>query len=165
MILKSLRINEFLKKEKNKKLVYVILIIGVILLSLPSFLPQKEAEPSRETVVNERLEERLSDIISEISGVGKVKVMITYKSTSEKRVAKDKNTRNSANEICEEEKNVLLGSGSEQKPFITREEMPKILGVAVVAEGGGRDDVKAEISRAVRALTGVSANNIAVFSR
>ena len=99
MILKSLRINEFLKKEKNKKLVYVILIIGVILLSLPSFLPQKEAEPSRETVVNERLEERLSDIISEISGVGKVKVMITYKSTSEKRVAKDKNTRNSANEI------------------------------------------------------------------
>ncbi len=165
MILKSLRINEFLKKEKNKKLVYVILIIGVILLSLPSFLPQKEVEPSRETVVNERLEERLSDIISEISGVGKVKVMITYKSTSEKRVAKDKNTRNSANEIYEEEKNVLLGSGSEQKPFITREEMPKILGVAVVAEGGGRDDVKAEISRAVRALTGVSANNIAVFSR
>lgn len=165
MLLKSLRINEFLKKEKNKKLVYVILIIGVILLSLPSFLPQKEAEPSRETVVNERLEERLSDIISEISGVGKVKVMITYKSTSEKRVAKDKNTRNSANEIYEEEKNVLLGSGSEQKPFITREEMPKILGVAVVAEGGGRDDVKAEISRAVRALTGVSANNIAVFSR
>lgn len=165
MILKSLRINEFLKKEKNKKLVYVILIIGVILLSLPSFLPQKEAEPSQETVVNERLEERLSDIISEISGVGKVKVMITYKSTSEKRVAKDKNTRNSANEIYEEEKNVLLGSGSEQKPFITREEMPKILGVAVVAEGGGRDDVKAEISRAVRALTGVSANNIAVFSR
>ncbi len=165
MILKSLRINEFLKKEKNKKLVYVILIIGVILLSLPSFLPQKEAEPSRETVVNERLEERLSDIISEISGVGKVKVMITYKSTSEKRVAKDKNTRNFANEIYEEEKNVLLGSGSEQKPFITREEMPKILGVAVVAEGGGRDDVKAEISRAVRALTGVSANNIAVFSR
>ena len=165
MILKSLRINEFLKKEKNKKLVYVILIIGVILLSLPSFLPQKEAEPSRETVVNERLEERLSDIISEISGVGKVKVMITYKSTSEKRVAKDKNTRNSANEIYEEEKNVLLGSGSEQKPFITREEMPKILGVAVVAGGGGRDDVKAEISRAVRALTGVSANNIAVFSR
>lgn len=165
MILKSLRINEFLKKEKNKKLVYVILIIGVILLSLPSFLPQKEAEPSRETVVNERLEERLSDIISEISGVGKVKVMITYKSTSEKRVAKDKNTRNSANELYEEEKNVLLGSGSEQKPFITREEMPKILGVAVVAEGGGRDDVKAEISRAVRALTGVSANNIAVFSR
>ena len=165
MILKSLRINELLKKEKNKKLVYVILIIGVILLSLPSFLPQKEAEPSRETVVNERLEERLSDIISEISGVGKVKVMITYKSTSEKRVAKDKNTRNSANEIYEEEKNVLLGSGSEQKPFITREEMPKILGVAVVAEGGGRDDVKAEISRAVRALTGVSANNIAVFSR
>ena len=165
MILKSLRINEFLKKEKNKKLVYVILIIGVILLSLPRFLPQKEAEPSRETVVNERLEERLSDIISEISGVGKVKVMITYKSTSEKRVAKDKNTRNSANEIYEEEKNVLLGSGSEQKPFITREEMPKILGVAVVAEGGGRDDVKAEISRAVRALTGVSANNIAVFSR
>ena len=165
MILKSLRINEFLKKEKNKKLVYVILIIGVILLSLPSFLPQKEAEPSRETVVNERLEERLSDIISEISGVGKVKVMITYKSTSEKRVAKDKNTRNSANEIYEEEKNVLLGSGSEQKPFITREEMPKILGVAVVAEGGGRDDVKAEISRAVRALTGVSANNRAVFSR
>lgn len=165
MILKSMRINEFLKKEKNKKLVYVILIIGVILLSLPSFLPQKEAEPSRETVVNERLEERLSDIISEISGVGKVKVMITYKSTSEKRVAKDKNTRNSANEIYEEEKNVLLGSGSEQKPFITREEMPKILGVAVVAEGGGRDDVKAEISRAVRALTGVSANNIAVFSR
>lgn len=165
MILKSLRINEFLKKEKNKKLVYVILIIGVILLSLPSFLPQKEAEPSRETVVNERLEERLSDIISEISGVGKVKVMITYKSTSEKRVAKDKNTRNSANEIYEEEKNVLLGSGSEQKPFITREEMPKILGVAVVAEGGGRDDVKAEISRAVRALTGVSANNVAVFSR
>lgn len=165
MILKSLRINEFLKKEKNKKLVYVILIIGVILLSLPSFLPQKEVEPSRETVVNERLEERLSNIISEISGVGKVKVMITYKSTSEKRVAKDKNTRNSANEIYEEEKNVLLGSGSEQKPFITREEMPKILGVAVVAEGGGRDDVKAEISRAVRALTGVSANNIAVFSR
>ena len=137
----------------------------MILLSLPSFLPQKEVEPSRETVVNERLEERLSDIISEISGVGKVKVMITYKSTSEKRVAKDKNTRNSANEIYEEEKNVLLGSGSEQKPFITREEMPKILGVAVVAEGGGRDDVKAEISRAVRALTGVSANNIAVFSR
>lgn len=165
MTLKSFKINDLFKKEKNKKLIYIILMVGVILLSLPSFLPEKKAVSNEESVINERLEERISDIISEISGVGKVKVMITYKSTSEKRVAKDKNIRSSENEKYAEEKNVLLGSGGEQKPFVTKEEMPKILGVAVVAEGGGRDDVKAEISRAVRALTGVSANNIAVFPR
>ena len=59
----------------------------------------------------------------------------------------------------------FLGSGSSQKPYVLREENPRVMGVVVVAKGGGDVKIKREITDAVKALCGIGANNIKVFER
>lgn len=159
-------INDIFKgKNKNNSIVYLIVIIGVFFLCIGSFVPQKDAsKPQAETKINENLERRLSDILSKIGGVGDVHVMITYKSSASKATAKDKTLEQSENENKLSEENIIIG-GSGGAPFIIREDMPKILGVVVVAEGAENTSTKKQILDAVKALTGVSAACIGVFAK
>ncbi|MBO4897763.1 MAG: hypothetical protein J5590_05650 [Clostridia bacterium] len=163
----NFRLNDIFKgKNKNITVIYVIVIIGVLFLCIGSFTPQKSAPKSGDTAnINENLEKRISDILSKISGVGDVHVMITYKSSAMKATAKNKTLETSGDISKLSEENVILGSGSSSSPFIIREDMPKIQGVVVVAEGAENAAVKKEITDAVRALTGASAANIGVFPR
>lgn len=166
MKLKSEKIDGFLSKKKNITLIYIIVIIGVLLLSISSFLPQDEPKSdTASAALNEKLEQRLSEALSQIRGVGKAHVLITYKSTASSVTAKDTRESSSSASTDREEKNVIIGSGSAQRPFVLKEEMPKVMGVIVVAEGGNDAGIKREIIQAVKALTGASANNIGVFPK
>ena len=162
----NFRINDIFKcKNKNITVVYLIIIIGVFFLCIGSFVPQKDTSKAQtETKINENLENRLAGILSKIGGVGDVHVMITYKSSASKATAKDKTLEQSDTESRLSEENIICG-GSGGTPFIIREDMPKILGVVVVAEGAENINLKKQIIDAVKALTGVSANNIGVFAK
>ncbi len=182
MILKSTNegglFSEFLKNKKNIRIVYVILIIGIALLSFSSFVPEKKtvSETSMD-MIDYETEKKLQKILSEMEGVGSADVMITYKSKGEVVPAVNKNekgerenegeggTSRDRESLEKQEELVLTGSGSSQSPFILKELTPMVQGVIVIAQGGNNPVVKQNIVEAVTVLTGVPPHNVGVFSK
>ncbi len=121
------------------------------------------------------LERQLGQILAEMEGVGKVEVMITLQDDGERIVEKDI-TRNSQEvlegdgETKRETRESLYQEGSvfgqetgqEGQPFVSKEVVPKVEGVLVVAEGGGNAKTVKNISDAVLALFPVEVHKIKV---
>ena len=116
----------------------------------------------------EYLEQRLEDILKTMDGVGNVRVMITVKDKGEKVVAKDNTTSNSSttsedglvsNDYSSESTTVYDG---EDTPYETKELLPEVERVVVVAEGAGNAAVETEIYETVMALFEVDAHKISV---
>ena len=132
--------------------------------------------PSANTAVYEKqLERRLTEVLQTMEGVGRVEVMITIKDSGESIVEKDSakseretmeedgSAKRTEQEVQSQEETVFSGSGSSgQKPFVTKSVSPRIEGVLVVAEGGGKPAVVKNISDAVLALLPVEVHKIKV---
>ncbi|PYG86815.1 stage III sporulation protein AG [Ruminiclostridium sufflavum DSM 19573] len=121
---------------------------------------------------------RLKAILSQISGAGKVDVMITFYSGNEFIPAADVNT--SENDTQEKDKEggsrVIKQTDKEsttiyqevdgvKKPFIIKEILPKVKGVVVVADGAADAEVKADLVKATEALLDIAVHKIQVFQR
>lgn len=137
-------------QNRNNRLMLVILIIGVVIIMFSGGTKKTESDGFD---LNEFSggEERLSEILSQIDGVGNVSVMISYASTPEKDIAYDSgNTR-------------AVTAGGEV--MIKRELYPKVEGVIVTADGAGDTAVRNKIKEAVIAITGASAHRVCVYER
>lgn len=177
----------FRNKEKKAVLNFItILVIGVLMIIMSNtiFKTGKETIKKSEQNVSEvklvndesgdfdyKLEKKLEEALSNVEGVGKVKVMITLKSGREIVVAEDTSIdKSESNEggsegrkttaVKEENKKILLESN---QPLILKEIQPKIEGVIVIAQGGGNAEVKNSIIKAVQALLNVEAHKIEVL--
>lgn len=130
-----------------------------------------ESEESNNTIVDE-----LEDILSNINGVGKVKVMITYSETSKTvPVYNEESSQQDTEETDSEggtrkitqtdtKKEVIYEENGEQKTLITRSVIsPTVEGAIITAEGAGDITVKTNIIQAVSAVTGLSTHKIQVF--
>lgn len=130
-----------------------------------------ELEESNNTIVDE-----LEDILSNINGVGKVKVMITYSETSKTvPVYNEESSQQDTEETDSEggtrkitqtdtKKEVIYEENGEQKTLITRSVIsPTVEGAIITAEGAGDITVKTNIIQAVSAVTGLSTHKIQVF--
>lgn len=125
------------------------------------------------TIDNSDLEKRLENILSKISGVGKVSVLLTYTQTSSKIPIYNINSSTStieekdttgASKITETE-NLQKEVVSDNDKGITTEKivMPIVEGAIVIAEGASNSSVKTNIISAVEAVTGVATHKIQVF--
>ena len=123
------------------------------------------------------LQSNLERILSNIDGVGKVSVLLTYSESSElvplydetksettteeadtsggKRTTTDTNTQKSA---------IMQENSSGEKSIITQKTVsPKMEGAIITAEGGENANVKTQIIQAVEAATGLATHKIQVF--
>ncbi len=121
------------------------------------------------------LEQRLTETLSQISDVGKVKVMITLKSSSELVVEKEEPVKRSTtnesdsqggsrivSQMETEENTVYRTEGSTSEPYVIKTLPPQVEGVVVVAEGAGNGTVNRTIVEIVQALFGVEAHKVKV---
>lgn len=124
------------------------------------------------------LEARLEGILSQLSGAGRVRVMITGKDNGEKVVEKDVPSQNSSvqeegegggsvrtsSDETREETTVYVRDGNGlETPYVRQELSPNITGVLVLAEGGDNAVVEKNITDAVKALFGLEAHKIKVM--
>ena len=125
------------------------------------------------------LEKRVEDTLECVEGVGKVKVMLTLKSSEEKVVEKD--SQREENEITEEDskggsrvsedRSLSHTSIYEQKadgtqtPYVSKEMAPEIEGMVIAADGGDDPVVVKNLTEAVQALFGVEAHKIKIMKR
>lgn len=121
------------------------------------------------------LEKRLTDALSQMANVGKVKVLITLKASEELVLEKDSSISRSVtdekdaqggsrsiNEMTSEENTVYSTEGAYSEPYVVKIYAPKIEGVLVVAEGAGSGTVNRTIVEIVQALFGVEAHKVMV---
>ncbi|MDO5555765.1 MAG: hypothetical protein Q4G09_03710 [Clostridia bacterium] len=126
--------------------------------------------------VEYNLEQSLEDILSMISGVGKVKTLLTYSETSEV-VAMYNETYTSSNteetdtsggtrkiEQIDTNKEIIYEETNGEKAPITQKIiMPKIEGAIITAQGAKNANIKTSIIQAVSAATGLPTYKIQVF--
>lgn len=182
-----------LKKPKKEQLV-VLLLFGVLLvvIALPTTTgtmgaDKKDADISgtqgaagtdtAALTYEEQLEKRLSAILSQVAGAGRVEVMVTLESRGERIVEKDTpESRKSVEETDSSggsrttdeqdwgEETVYYEDGSGGKsPYVVKELEPNIEGVLVLAEGGDSAVVKQELLEAVQALFPIEAHKVKIM--
>lgn len=152
-------------KNKNNRLICIILIIGVVLMTVTGVDKNKnkktDVQPVEAVTNVEDEEKRLEDILSQIDGAGEVSVMITYYSSSEKNIAYETKVSTREKEESEDKKAVM----TDGEPMVVKEVYPKVRGVIVTADGGGNSTVKSAISEAVTASLDVPAHRICIFKK
>lgn len=128
-----------LLKNRNNRSMLVILIIGITIILFSSMFADKENDKEdTHQLIGE--EERLSEILSQIRGAGRVSVMITYKSTE-------------------------IKSGSVGLGYNEPDKVNKAKGVIVVADGADVAEVRSSLKEAAAAVTGAGANRVCVYDR
>lgn len=170
---------------ENKKMrsnVFLALMVGILLLaagkSLSSFggdasekSPQEE--PAEKTIGSDaETERRMAEILSKIEGAGQVDVMLTYRRTEEKTVARDEVREESYSEdggktsesLRVENTAILMEDrNGNTLPLLLSAVSPEVEGVVIVAEGGGDPVVCTALNQAAQALLDVPAHKIAVL--
>ena len=125
------------------------------------------------------LEKRVADALECVEGVGKTEVVITLKSSGQKVIEKDQisNSRTTTEEDSaggtrvekegEAEKTSIYEQREDgsQTPYVSREMLPEVEGVAVIAEGGDHPVVVQNITEAIQALFGIEAHKIKIMKR
>ncbi len=122
------------------------------------------------------MEQKIEEILGEMEGAGKVKVIITLRSSTEKIVEKDEPVTRS--DTLEEdsqggtrkvtsldtgESTVYSSEGSASEPYVVKTLAPEVEGVVVLAEGAGNGRVSKNISDAIQVLFGIEAHRIKVI--
>ncbi len=146
----------FLKKYRYPILV---LVVGILLMCLPSGSKQKEATPQQVQSTQPDtgdLAARLEQILSQIKGVGKVKVLLTQAAGEEFRYQYD--------ESGDRKDTVIITDGNrEQSPVISQVLPPKYLGAVIVCQGAESPAVRLAVVEAVSRVTGLGADAISVL--
>lgn len=162
------KFEELLKSKQFKTKFLVIMgVVGIVLILLSEidFTPTK---PKQDLSSNDyvsyvnNLDKELTEIISNIDGVGNCKVMITLKNTSESVYAK--NTENSLSDgsSSQNDEYVIYNGENGDSPLLLKENFPAIEGVAVVCSGGDNVKIQEQIKKCVSALFNISSNRISV---
>lgn len=148
------------------KYVLLVLAAGLILLLWPSGEREKPALESAGGEAEEfdlaALEEKLSQVLSQVEGAGKVTVALTVRSGTERVPLTDRSTSSRERESQVEEKTVVVNAGSGQQAVVRLERAPVFQGAVVVCPGGDQAEVRLLLTQAVSSLTGLGADRITV---
>lgn len=176
------------KNIENLVIFLILLIITIIAINVIWNKEEEEKENTAnykilaENTINSSnisedmeydLEDKLADILSKMTGVGKVKVLITYSQTS--AIVPMYSQSESTN--VTEETDSAGGTRKQESSNINKEIItdgesnvvtqtvvyPKVEGAIVIAEGGANAQIKSNIIQAVSVVTGVATYKVQVF--
>ena len=170
LIIIMIAINCILKDDKKKK------NSGNSSINCYSNIEQVDSRDNQLTLAvnneKENLENRLSDILSKINGVGDVKVLLTYSQTNKINPVYNEDEQSSTTEETDTSggKRVINSSNNKREVVFSNNNIvtqsvssPKIQGAIVIAKGADDIRVKSDIIQAVSAATGLSTYKIQVF--
>ena len=126
----------FFKEKRKIALILILASLGLMLVAISSIGSDGAVESEGLSEYKQELERSLEKLCSEVDGVGRCSVMVTF---------------------SRGEENTYKGSQlTESKP-------PRVLGVTVVCDGGDSATVKARLSQMLCALFDIGANRVAVL--
>ena len=157
-------LKEFLKKNRC---VLLVLLCGLVLLCWPQGKRQTQQDIPRQTEQTEQtesLEQRLEKILSQVSGAGTVRVLLTQAESGETIYQTDDTESTQENGSSLRRETVLVTDGSRQQAGLVRQtQAPVYRGAVVVCQGGDTAPVRLAIVEAVAGVTGLPSNRITVL--
>lgn len=130
----------FIKENKRILKIGLIAALGIVLILISSSVGASEKnEKDGEITLDEykeRLEAELSDLCSDVQGVGKCRVFVTFERG---------------------EQNTYKGSA------VTETKPPKVLGITVICKGADSDRVRSELTDMLTSLFDIGSNRVAVL--
>ena len=154
---------DFLKKYR---LAIIVLLAGILLLVFPNGEKQEEKSMpvSTEESLQESLQDSLEEILSQISGAGKVSVLLTQAAGKETIYQIDENTSAENGGSSSHRQTVLIsGTGREENGLIRQVKEPTYLGAVIVCQGADNAAVRLSVVEAVRSATGLTTDRISVL--
>lgn len=174
-MIKANELLDKLKKDKKLLIIAAVGILGIIILFVGSLKEsggrgssqQAESVPEERTMtaadIEEVLEEKLTAIVSQISGAGAVKVMVTVNSSGEYVYAQNSKTKNDSDSSSNDSEIVIYESaGKGDNGLVISVKNPEILGVAVLCDGGESAVIKSEVVQLVTSLFGIGSDRVYV---
>ena len=146
------------------KFVLLVIALGIGLMLMPT--GGKTDPVEEESVVTEQtepIEEKLEKILTQIRGVGRVKVMITEQTGAQTVYQVDEDLSNTETSDTTKRKTVILSGSGVQSGLVQTVTPPTYLGAIVVCQGAGSSTVRLAVTTAVAAVTGISADRISVL--
>lgn len=197
-ILKKLNSMNISRKNGNitKANIAIVVLLGILFLITASFF--KSTNQSTQSSGNDNtkssnnsdtqnadqsvddyetsLQNELKTTLEQIEGVGKVNVMITFESGSEKvpavnindstNTSEEKDTEGGVRNTTQQNNGstvVTTTNGDKSEPLIIKEYKPKVTGVCVVAEGAEDSVTQLRISNAVMNLFAITSDKVMVY--
>lgn len=150
------RINAIFGKYKYSILV---LLVGLGLLALPGRETSEPAPAVTQTIPAESLERRLEELLSQIQGAGKVRVLLTEEVGPETVWQTDVQS----DDAGRSEDTVLVEDSDRNETGLVRRTLePRYRGAVILCQGADAAQVKFAIVEAVRCVTGLGADRISV---
>ena len=174
------KLKGFLKSKKGQKILVICLTAAAALIALSDFIPAKapEEQPEKSITAQEysdMLSSKLSEMLSNMSGVGECMVMVTLKGSEEKvYVTETKENGNSEEKSDgsnknshQSEKNYIIledGNGG-QTALSSKNVLPEINGVLIVCDGGDSVLVKEKVVSAVKTALMIGSDRIYITDK
>lgn len=158
----STKILDFIKKYRYAVLV---LVIGMVLMNIPTGRSQKSTGKKIESTQPspESAEDRLTQILHQIEGVGEVEVMLTEASGSENIYQTDEDLSGTSPNLPEKTQTVILkDSDRNEIPLIRKTISAKYLGAIVVCQGADDPAVRLALVDAVCKITGLGSDCVSI---
>ena len=142
-----------------------IALVGIVLLLIPvkaENTVQEEAKPSESRQVD--MSQELAQILAQIEGVGRVKVMLTI-AAGETFIYQNDQDSNFGSGISSirQETVIITDADRNQQALITQVLPAKYQGAIVICQGADTASVKWAVVDAVSKATGLGANQISVL--
>ncbi len=150
--------NSLLSLVKKYKYPVLVLLVGVLLMCIPVSGKEKASQQPLPTQPQEGqdLTSQLEELLSQIQGVGSVRVLLTQASGEAYRYQYDESGDRKDTVI-------ITDSDRNQSPVLQQILPPKYLGAVIVCQGAETPAVKLAVVEAVSRLTGLGADAISVL--
>ena len=183
------KIKKHLDNLDNKKFmvnIFIILLVSVVLLVMLNVYTSEDKNnggPVLKETSNEYtnlvkddyesyIEDKLSEILSKLRGVGKVDVMVTLEDSTEKipasnitttrEVSNELDSQGGTREVSREDETIQVVNTSNDV-VVLKEIKPSIKGVIVVAEGAENAVIMETLYEAVKTVLGGAGNKEQIF--
>ncbi len=169
------RINKYISKLKEPKVLVIIGFIGIALIFFSSIFP-KDSKPNTTNTdkfsveaYREGLEEDVCDIVKGITGSKSVTVVVTLESSMRYKYADvtegssadktENDVTSTSSELKQGYITVKQGDGGEEALLVTTQ-MPEVRGVAIVCDGGDNSIIAQKIENTVTAALNITSQRI-----
>lgn len=149
---------------KKYRYVLLVLVIGIVLLMIPTGGTEKTAQEPAQTEQTQSLQKELSDILSKVHGAGKVEVILTVSRGETTLYQTDESLSVSGDSSTTKTDTVTVTDAQRNDGGLIKQVNPPVyLGAIVVCEGADSPAVRLSIVDAVAKITGLGADKIAVL--
>lgn len=158
------KIPEIIKKYRY---VLLVLLIGIAFMLIPGKTQnnnQEKMPATVQTVKESTVSEDLEEILSQISGAGRVRVMLTVLKGEETLYQADESFSNSDNSGSTQMDTVIISNSQRGEEGLVRQINPETyLGAIILSQGADSATVRLALIDAVSKITGLSTDCISVL--